>query len=318
MRIAFIGKGGSGKSTISALFVDYLLKNFPDKIILAVDADLNIHLAKYLFGLLDLKEDFFLSHHQNIIKIREYLKGNSTYIKTINEFLKTSPPSRGCNIIRFTKDDFILNNFALKKDNIYFMAVGTYQKEELGTACYHVNLSIFENILSFTDEGDNFIVSDMVAGIDFFANTLFNQFDMFPLIIEPNVGNLRIYEHLKNLALEADIYDRIFIVGNKILNEKDKNFIEEHFDTEKIIGYMKFDEYLYNFDFTLGAIDYQKTDKNNQDVLKNIYETLKNKKIDLNLRLKKLIQLHLKYIQKESIKSRFGDLSYQVDENFFF
>ncbi|MEM0476223.1 MAG: hypothetical protein QW367_01105 [Candidatus Aenigmatarchaeota archaeon] len=317
MRIAFIGKGGSGKSTVSALFVDYLSKNFPEKIILAVDADLNIHLARYL-GFINIKEENFLSYHKNILNIKKYLIGSSKNIKNTDEFLKTTPPSQGVNIIEIRSGNFVLENFSLKKNNIYLMIVGTYQKEEIGTACYHVNLSIYENILNFTKDYDNFIVSDMVAGIDFFANTLFNSFDMFVLVVEPNIGNLKIYEKLKELAKEVKIEDRIFLVGNKILRDKDRDFILENFDKNKIIGFINFDEYLYNFDFEISPIDYNKIDENNKPVFGKIYEQLIKNQVDPNERLKKLKEIHLKYISKESIKKRFGDLSYQIDESFSF
>ena len=317
MRIAFIGKGGSGKSIISSLFIDYVLKNFFNNLILAIDADLNIHLARYL-GFFEIKNDVYLSSHNNINKIREYLRGKSQKIKSINEFLKTTPPSKGCNLIYLDKEDFILKNFALKRNNLYLMIVGTYQKEEIGTACYHVNLSIFENILNFLKDDAGIVVADMVAGIDFFANTLFNQFDIFVLVVEPNIGNLKIYENLKLLAQEAGMYKKVFIVGNKILKETDKDFIINNFEKEKILGFLNFDDYLYNFDFNLGPIDYQKIRPENKEVFKNIYAVLTKNFTDPNLRLKNLIDLHLKYCLKESVKKRFGDLSHQIDYDFKF
>lgn len=282
---------------------------------MAIDADLNIHLAKYL-GFLDIKNEVYLSFHKNINQIKEYLKGSSQYIKNINEFLKTTPPSRGCNLINLNKEDFLLNNFALKRENIYLMVVGTYQKEEIGTACYHINLSIIENILNFTKDNNEIIVADIVAGIDFFTNTLFNQFDVFILVVEPNIGNLKIYENLRLLSKEAGIDKKVFVVGNKILKNKDKDFIFNNFEKEKILGFFDFDDYLYNFDFSLESIDCQKIKQENKEVLKIIYDTLNKNLTDPNLRLKKLIDLHLKYISKESIKVRFGDLSYQIDYDF--
>ncbi|MGH9549742.1 MAG: hypothetical protein ACRD3W_10220, partial [Terriglobales bacterium] len=47
MKIAFVGKGGSGKSTLTSLFIRYLQRN-NNQSILAIDADLNMSLAGLL------------------------------------------------------------------------------------------------------------------------------------------------------------------------------------------------------------------------------------------------------------------------------
>ena len=47
MRIAFVGKGGSGKTTCAALFSQSVLSNGSENV-WAVDADLNMHLAEQL------------------------------------------------------------------------------------------------------------------------------------------------------------------------------------------------------------------------------------------------------------------------------
>lgn len=46
MRVAFVGKGGSGKTTLSALFARHL--NRSGAPVLAIDGDINQHLAEAL------------------------------------------------------------------------------------------------------------------------------------------------------------------------------------------------------------------------------------------------------------------------------
>lgn len=43
MKIAFVGKGGSGKTTLSSLFIRHLAAN--EAPVVAVDADINQHLG---------------------------------------------------------------------------------------------------------------------------------------------------------------------------------------------------------------------------------------------------------------------------------
>lgn len=46
MKIAFVGKGGSGKTTLSSLFIRHLAAN--EAHVIAVDADINQHLGAAL------------------------------------------------------------------------------------------------------------------------------------------------------------------------------------------------------------------------------------------------------------------------------
>ena len=43
MKVAFVGKGGSGKTTVAALFARHLVRGRAP--VLAIDADINQHLA---------------------------------------------------------------------------------------------------------------------------------------------------------------------------------------------------------------------------------------------------------------------------------
>ena len=225
MRIAFVGKGGSGKTTLSALTIEYLKKiGLP---ILAVDADINMHLGG-LIGFDDkTKTKLNISDSESIKDIKTYLKGDNDKIKSLVEFRKTTPPNSLSNFVNLSnKDDYILSNYTLEKDNIYLMNVGTYEKGEIGASCYHNNLAILENILSHLIDRDGYVVSDMVAGIDAFAGSLHAQFDRLFLSVEPTRRGVDVYNQYIELAKVAGVENLLFVVGNKIRNNKDKNFLK--------------------------------------------------------------------------------------------
>lgn len=93
MKVAFVGKGGSGKTTLSSLLVRYLAaQGLP---VIAVDADINQHLADALGA---AGQPPALGGHLPLIK--EYLRGVNPRIASPAEMVKTTPPGRGSRLLR--------------------------------------------------------------------------------------------------------------------------------------------------------------------------------------------------------------------------
>lgn len=316
MRIAFVGKGGSGKTTGAALFSLFLSNNSHN--VTVIDADINIHLSE-LLGFERSEEEKHLSNPKISASIKRHLIGKNNRIRNIEEFKKTTPPARGSNLFNpLDKEDFLIKNYALKSGNLNLLTVGTYDKDSIGKSCYHLNLTILENILSHTKDDFSFILSDMVAGTDAFANTLHSQFDALILIIEPTKKSLNVYEQYSTLAKEAGVFDNLFVIGNKVANEDDKTFIEKYIPIEKLIGCIPFSNYLKNHDKLGGKINLAELEEEVINFLMNMEKKLIDLGVNKKERLFKLHNLHLKYSSQESVISAFGDLTTQIDKSFNF
>lgn len=316
MRIAFVGKGGSGKSTLAASFASYVAHQ-TTKPIVVFDADLNIH-APGLLGFGPLLFDKHLSNPQTTKTIQKWLIGNND-IQNLGAFRKTTPPTRKSNIIEIESiKETPIGVFGLHKDNLSVFAVGTYQEEDIGASCYHNNLAILESILNHTDDKNGYIIVDMVAGVDSFAGTLHAQSDLTCLIVEPTMRSIEVYTKYIELATEAGIACSVKVIGNKIRNQKDIDFIKSHIPSEKIIGFFADDEHIRDIDQNGAVLSVYKLHSDNQELLRAILELANSLPDTRNERLKKIWELHRKYVNQGFIKERFGDLTGQIDTEFTF
>lgn len=301
---------------MSAVMTLFFAKS-ADLPVAAFDADLNIHIPN-LLGLEEIPTSHHLSNEGVSTKIKKWLIGENP-IEQIGAFRKTTPPTSKSNIIRLSNIfETPLAAYSKKRDNIAVFAVGTYQNEDIGASCYHNNLSVLENILSHTDDSDGFLVADMVAGVDAFAGTLHAQFDTTIFVVEPTKRSVEVCKKYLELAKEAEVFDQLFVVGNKIRGDKDVEFISSNLPTEKILGYFHDDEHIRAVDQEIEGLDISLLQDGNIELLERINSKVKTSPISSQKRLEKLWELHRKYVSQAFVKDRFGDLTGQIDESFSF
>ncbi|PSG99127.1 MAG: ATP-binding protein [Nanohaloarchaea archaeon SW_7_43_1] len=312
VRTAFVGKGGSGKSTLAALFIEYLKDQ--EKQFLAADADINQHLAELIDA--DFEAELAVSKEENSKKVREYVKGDNSRIKDQSNVVKSTPPGRGSNFIRLNGKNKILSDLATEYSDNWFMHIGTYEKEGIGASCYHTSLTSFENILSHLKlEKDEWLVSDMVAGTDAFANTLHAQFDLIVLVVEPTPEGVKVYEQYKELSQEAGVFESIAVVGNKVDCKHDREYLQENIDSE-IIGYLPRKPEIKMARQQHNPLSLDLLNSDEKQVFQRIAETSEDRKVESDERLEKLKEIHRKVSKKQHIKDACGDVKTQIDEEF--
>lgn len=225
MRIAFVGKGGSGKSTTCAAFIQYLSQQ---NHVLAIDADVNRHLPPML-GFDSQPESLAL--HEGAIYT--YLKGQRT---DLQKFVSTTPPSHQSNMITTSASDPFLQRYALtsKDRNISLLSVGRYEQGDVGDSCYHGKLYTLAAVLHhMTDQANEWVIADSTAGTDGLATSLYYAYDAYVYVVEPTVKSIQVYKDF----LEATIGREkpVYVVINKA-DEQDMPFIQQHIDAEHILA----------------------------------------------------------------------------------
>ncbi len=223
MKVAFVGKGGSGKTTMSSLFARYLAsQQLP---VLAFDADINQHLAVSLAGSAAPRDIPPMGLEINVIK--EYLRHNNPRISSNETMAKTTPPGRGSRLIRITESNPIFDHFARGVEGIRLLATGPFSEDDLGIKCYHSKVGAVELMLNHLIDGPNeYVVVDMTAGADSFASGMFTKFDLTVLVAEPTLKGLSVYKQYRDYAADYDI--ALGVVGNKVEDQADIEFLRDH------------------------------------------------------------------------------------------
>ncbi|MFT4244313.1 MAG: hypothetical protein ACMXYB_02555 [Candidatus Woesearchaeota archaeon] len=323
MRVAFVGKGGSGKSTITSIFSRYLMDNSIPQII--IDADINMHLNLLLQVHHDKSKSISLD--ANVSQVREFLRGCNKHIGSSNLYVKTTPPGIGSNFLINKSQNYILKEFSTQiNSNTYFLEVGTYESEGIGTSCYHGNLSVLENVLTHSlDDEESFVVVDMVAGTDAFSNSLHLLFDAIVFVLEPTPESISVYKKYVELSKSAGVEQNLYCLLNKAEDEDDTKFVKSQgIDINWILPYSKqlrkYSQYIiseFNDDENSENTRIQLPQKVTE-VADEIFEDIKGTLKDRDEILKQIHELHLKYIAQDYIVKTMGDLSDQIDTKFSF
>jgi CO dehydrogenase maturation factor len=209
--IAVAGKGGVGKTTISAMLVRYLLKI--DKPVLAVDADPNSNLNTALG----------LEYEETIADIREKVK-------------KQTPEN-------FSKSEF----FGLKIEEAIAEGSGfdlLVMGRPEGPGCYCAINNILREYLEKISKKYKFVVIDNEAGMEHLSRRTVADIDLLLLVCDTTMVGINSAINAFNTAKSAGIKIKdiaLFVNKSKSPLESDKLKAIENAGL-KIRGYIGFQE----------------------------------------------------------------------------
>ena len=209
--IAVAGKGGVGKTTISAMLVQYLLKI--DKPVLAVDADPNSNLNAALG----------MEYEETIADIREEVK-------------KQTPGN-------FSKSEFfgLRLEEALSEGNGFDLLV---MGRPEGPGCYCAVNNILRDYLLRISKKYKFVVIDNEAGMEHLSRRTAADVDLLLLVSDPTMVGLNSAINAFNTAKNAGVKIKdieLVINKSKGVLEADKLELIEKAGL-KIGGYIGFQE----------------------------------------------------------------------------
>jgi CO dehydrogenase maturation factor len=184
--IAVSGKGGSGKTTISAMIIRWLMKR-PSKAILAVDADPNSCLGLAM-GVVP---------ESTIAEIREQTRAKPT-------------ANDGLDRVRLV--EYGIHQAITEAKGFDLLTMGRPE----GPSCYCAVNSLLRKFLDDLNAAYEFVVIDNEAGMEHLSRRTTNNVDLLIIAAEPGpVGKVtakRIFELARKLPIEVK---QIGIIWNR-------------------------------------------------------------------------------------------------------
>lgn len=258
MKIAVTGKGGVGKTTLSAV-LSYLFAEEGRKVI-AVDADPDENLAQALG----------VSSEE-----REKIKPIAEMSALIEERTGAKPGSMGGVFRLNPRVDDLPEGFGYKVNGITLLIMG--KPKGASTGCYCPENVFLKRLLKhLVAERDDVIVVDMEAGIEHLTRGTAESVDAFIVVVEPGQRSIQTAGVVKDMAKGLGV-KHVFVVANKVRSESDISFIKGLVKEIDILGTLSFNQEVVDADMR-GVAPFQQGSSIIQEVSvikKRLEESLK-------------------------------------------
>jgi len=228
LKIAVSGKGGVGKTTLSAFLVKWFAEQGNN--VLAVDADPDANLANGLG----------IKNSADIVPIAKMKE-------LVAERTESVPGSFGGFFRMNPKVDDLPERLAVRSgERIRLMVMGGVKKGGMGCVCPESVLlkNLVQHLIL---RRDDVVVMDMEAGIEHLGRGTSQSVDCLLVVVEPGRRSIETAAKIKDLAADIGL-SRIALVGNKIRGESDKEFLKSNMSEYRFLGFIPYDDQIIEAD----------------------------------------------------------------------
>lgn len=218
-KIAITGKGGVGKTTLSSLLA-YIYAQRGQKV-LAIDADPNANLAFALGMPMEVADKIVpIAEMDELIYERTGARPGE-----LGGFFKLNP-----------RVDDIPDRFSAEWRGVRLLVMGAIKGGGTGCACPE-NTLLKNLVTHLLLQRSEVIILDMEAGIEHLGRGTAGAVDAMIAVVEPGQRSLRTAHTIYRLATDIGI-GQIYVVGNRVRSQADRDFIAESLPGFRVIGFL--------------------------------------------------------------------------------
>ncbi len=222
MKIAVTGKGGVGKTTLTAL----LAQSYADlgRQVLAVDADPSPCLAGALGFPAEMRAKLApISEMDALIEERTGAKPG-----TVGGFFTINP-----------RVDDLPERFSVLQRGVRLLEMGAVDLGGSGCICPESAMlkTLFTHLLF---RKDDILLLDMYAGVEHLGRATVDFVDALVVVVEPTRRSLGTAAQIKKLANDIGL-KRLWLVGNKVRNTSEAEFLQAETPGIPVLGMLPAD-----------------------------------------------------------------------------
>jgi CO dehydrogenase maturation factor len=219
LKIAISGKGGVGKTSLTALLAQTYADRGRD--VLVVDSDPSPSLANALAF-----PDELLAKLRPISEMEEL----------IEERTGAKPGAAGGFFTINPRVDDLPDRFSAVHGGVRLLEMGSVESGGSGCICPESAMlkTLFTHLLF---RKDDVLLMDMYAGVEHLGRATVDFVDAMLVVVEPTRRSLNTAKQIKQLAEDIGL-KRLWLVGNRIRNQADLEFLEREAGDFPLLGWL--------------------------------------------------------------------------------
>ncbi len=253
--VAFVGKGGVGKTTSLVLFLKYILEKSKDLNVLVIDADPDANVADVI---------------GQEITFNQTIGGKMTVLKEKIQKREISPNVPKSQIIESEVFDTLI-----EMDDFDIIEMGRGE----GTGCYCSVNNTLKHVIDVLSKNYDVVLFDAPAGLEHFARRTGRDVTDLVIVTDASKMGFHTMERIVEVSKEVDLkFENVLVLGNKF-PEGFENILQERVDNikdpnVKLLGVLPQNDDISKFNLTGGNLLDLPSDNEYFNSAKKLYSTI--------------------------------------------